>query len=221
MTKYYIRVVEGNTGDEVGFVYQETPGVKVPEGYVAYVDAQSNHQLTEIIPAYEVKVISEAQYERIIRHAYEGNDPSHDIETVLDQVGGYFEDAEVTILRGKLEEFKRAAHNLNNAWIEADHDNEEKSGVLTNYPFAESFDELALKIIDWGVKDERNPLEKAVDYINSAKANTDYSDLLDPNMRYVDAVKLAMRVLLELNEGNKEFELREEVDKVNKLIDEL
>ena len=230
--KHYIRVCNNNQGDEIGHIYQEMRGIVVPEGFVAYRDLHTNHQAIEVHPADEVVEISAEQYGRIEEDIIDGRDPSDIIAEVLTEV-----DANIAIdkrclksdeqrLREALDNFTRAALELADAWEIPDNIEavEEAVGINVNYPFTEDFGEVVAKMRDWGVKDERSPLEKAVDYIESTEQHGYVRHLLEPTARYVDAVKMIMRILLmeiEHYSQRGEQEDAEEIAKINKLIDEL
>jgi hypothetical protein len=217
--KFYIRVKDGEH-DEMGFIYQGVRGIRVPEGYVAIINLHCTSQTTEVVRADEVAEISEMAYTCIENRIVDGDDPSDDIADAFTEAGVVLEGAESpeAKLREALNEFKRAAHHLTFLWEGADHGVQENVGINNNYPFAESFDELYLKIIDWGLPEvPQTPLEKAISWIEAHDKDADVRHYLE--LPEKEAIKNVMfNLVVTITEWENDGK---EVDEIYELIHNL
>jgi hypothetical protein len=213
--KFYIRVKDGQH-DEMGFIYQEVRGIRVPEGYVAIINHHCTTQMTDIVKADEVAEISEMAYTCIENRIVDGDDPSDDIADAFTEAGVVLEGAESpeAKLREALNEFKRAAHHLMFTWDGTDYEVQENVDINNKYPFDESFDEIWLKIQDWGLPEApQTPLEKAISWIERNDVDGGVRIFLeDGDVPYVESVKHVMFVLVrEITERESRGENADEI----------
>lgn len=214
--RYYLKV----SGENVNHIYVDTDPKASNKWSVTATDEVDVCPKATVIPREELFEITREQYDRLYLTVSMGGDIAKVSEQVRREQRDEGKD-QAKILQESLDNFRKAAADLVDAWEGVEESDEKAVGINEAYPFAKDFTEVAQDIMNWGNYDPRTPLEQAIDFIESEDPDSDLSHFRGDSSTIAEKEVLKILIQWRIEETESRHGNERIIEEIDELIEKL